>query len=91
MINPIKHQFNFEWNAHNSGIERVHVAKYNEILVTSSSEEIKVWILEYYSQYIEQVVIDIFEDDINTMALSEEGNLLAFAGKNKKLSIWRIN
>lgn len=66
---------------HDEKIEKVHVSKDNKIVVTTSSSEIKVWEIDNSNKYIEKVSIEINEDDVNIMALSEEGHLLAYTGK----------
>ena len=72
-------------------IEKILVAKDNTIVVTSSSTEIKVWELIDSYEYREKVSIEIAEDEANLMALSEGGEFLAYAGKNKELKIARIS
>lgn len=51
-------------------------------MVTTSNDEIKVWNLIDSNEYIEKFSIEIDEDDVNSMAISEEGDLLAYSGKN---------
>ena len=60
-------------------------------MVASSNSEIKVWRLIDSNEYIENFSIGIDEDDANLMALSKEGHMLAFTGKNSELKIWRIS
>ena len=51
-------------------------------MVTSSNSEIKVWRLIESNEYIENFSIGIDEGEANLMAMSKEGHLLAFTGKN---------
>ena len=51
-------------------------------MVTSSNSEIKVWRLIDSNEYIENFSIGIDEGEANLMAMSKEGHLLAFTGKN---------
>ena len=72
-------------------IEKILVAKDNTIVVTSSSTEIKVWELIDSYEYRDKVSIEIAEDEANLMTLSDGGEFLAYAGKNKELKIVRIS
>ena len=56
-------------------------------MVTSSGTEIKGWDLIDSKEYIEKFSIEIDEEEVNLMALSEGGELLAFTRKNKELKI----
>ena len=60
-------------------------------MVTSSNQEIKVWRLIDSNEYIEKFSIGIDEGEANLMAMSKEGHLLAFTGKDWELKIWRIS
>ena len=51
-------------------------------MVTSSHSELKVWRLIDYNEYIENFSIEIDEGEANLMAMSKEGHLLAFTGKD---------
>ena len=54
-------------------VEKILVAKDNTIVITSSSTEIKVWMLLDSDEYSEKVSIEIAQDEANLMALSEGG------------------
>ena len=54
-------------------VKKILVAKDNTIVITSSSTEIKVWMLLDSDEYSEKVSIEIAQDEANLMALSEGG------------------
>ena len=60
----------------------IKVSKDNRVVVTSSNSEIKVWRLIDSNEYIEKFSIGIDEGEANLMAMSKDGHLLAFTGKN---------
>ena len=89
VINPIDDSFKLTWKAHNHEIEMIQVAMDNTVVVTYSNIEIKVWIKDS-DKYLEKFMIKVSEGGVNTIALSEKGDLLAYTEAKLKLQIWSI-
>ena len=79
--------FKLKWKAHDHGIKMLKVSMDNTVVVTYSNPEIKVWIKDS-DEYLEKFMIKVSEDGVNTMALSEKGDILAYTEANLKLRIW---
>ena len=67
----------------------IQVAMDNTVVVTYSNIEIKVWIKDS-DKYLEKFMIKVSEGGVNTIALSEKGDLLAYTEAKLKLQIWSI-